>query len=128
MPRIVHFEIQASDPQTLIDFYTELLGWKFNNWGGGEYWLIDTGPEDQPGINGGLLPRSGQAPVAGQPMSGFVCTADVASLDDTLARAIAMGATVEFEKSPVTGIGWVAYIRDPDGNLMGLIESDEQAK
>ena len=64
---VVHFEIHASDPQRLIDFYSALLGWKFESYGGGEqpYWVIDTGEgaigntAAQPGlgINGGLTPR-----------------------------------------------------------------------
>jgi uncharacterized protein len=42
---VVHFEIHASEPQKLIDFYSNLLGWKFQDYGGGEqpYWVIDTG-------------------------------------------------------------------------------------
>ena len=42
---VVHFEIHASDPQQLIDFYSELLGWTFQDYGGGDqpYWVIDTG-------------------------------------------------------------------------------------
>ena len=64
---VVHFEIHASEPQKLIDFYSSLLGWKFQDYGGGEqpYWVIDTGEgaignaAGQPGlgINGGLMPR-----------------------------------------------------------------------
>ena len=56
MSRTVHFEIQASKPQALIDFYSTLFGWKFKQWGENEYWLIDTGTR-KPGIDGGLLPR-----------------------------------------------------------------------
>ena len=42
---VVHFEIHASEPQKLIDFYSALLGWTFQDYGGGEqpYWAIDTG-------------------------------------------------------------------------------------
>lgn len=32
---VVHFEIHASEPQQLIDFYSELLGWTFQDYGGG---------------------------------------------------------------------------------------------
>ena len=37
---VVHFEIHASEPQKLIDFYSNLLGWEFQDYGGGEqpYW------------------------------------------------------------------------------------------
>ena len=30
---VVHFEIHASEPQKLIDFYSNLLGWKFQDYG-----------------------------------------------------------------------------------------------
>ena len=42
---VVHFEIHASEPQKLIDFYSNLLGWSFQDYGGGEqpYWVIETG-------------------------------------------------------------------------------------
>jgi uncharacterized protein len=128
MARIVHFEIQASEPQALADFYTQLLGWSITKWERAEYWLIDTGPADQPGINGGLLPRQGGAPADGQAVNAFVCTAGVESLDDSLARALSLGAAVAFPKAPVAGVGWLAYIKDPDGNLLGLLQPDESAK
>jgi uncharacterized protein len=37
---VVHFEIHASEPQKLIDFRSNLLGWTFQDYGGGEqpYW------------------------------------------------------------------------------------------
>jgi uncharacterized protein len=129
MSRIVHFEIQATQPQALIDFYTELLGWSFTKWEGADYWLIETGPADQPGINGGLLPRpGGAAPSEGQAVNAFVCTAGVASLDEALATSAGLGATLAFPKMPVMSIGWLAYIKDPDGNLLGLLQPDEDAK
>ncbi len=125
--RIVHFEIHASQPQALIAFYSALLGWKFAQWGSVEYWLIETGPADQPGINGGLAPRQSQRPDEGQSPNAFVCTAEVESLDDTVARAVSLGASVALPKMPVPGMGWLAYIRDPDGNLLGLMQPDERA-
>jgi predicted enzyme related to lactoylglutathione lyase len=127
MARVIHFEIQASQPQTLVDFYTALLGWSFTKWEGSEYWLIDTGPADQPGINGGLLPRPSDAPAETQAVNAFVCTAEVTSLDETLAKATGLGASIVFPKNPVPGVGWLAYIKDPDGNIVGLLEPDETA-
>ena len=40
---VVHFEIHASEPQKLIDFYAGLLGWTFTAFGEAQYWSIDTG-------------------------------------------------------------------------------------
>ena len=123
MSRAVHFEIQASDPQALIDYYTALFGWSFNKWEGGDYWLIHTGPEDKPGINGGLLPRRGPVPEATAAVNAFVITVDVDDIDSALARA----GTVVVPKMPVPGIGWLGYARDPDGNLFGMMQEDPEA-
>ena len=40
---VVHFEIHATEPQRLIDFYSGLLGWTFTQFGEMPYWSIDTG-------------------------------------------------------------------------------------
>ncbi|MBZ2208740.1 VOC family protein [Massilia soli] len=123
MSRAVHFEIQASNPQALIDYYSGLFGWSFNKWEGGEYWLIHTGPEDKPGINGGLLPRRGPAPEAMAAVNAFVITVDVADIDGALASA----GTVVVPKMAVPGIGWLGYARDPDGNIFGMMQEDPEA-
>ena len=123
MSRAVHFEIQASDPQALIDYYSGLFGWSFNKWEGGDYWLIHTGPDDKPGINGGLLPRRGPVPDAMAAVNAFVITVDVDDIDSALARA----GNVVVPKMPVPGIGWLGYARDPDGNLFGMMQEDPEA-
>ncbi|NHZ61950.1 VOC family protein [Massilia genomosp. 1] len=126
MSRAVHFEIQASDPQATIDFYQRLFGWSFNKWAGGEYWMVHTGPEDQPGINGGLLPRRGPPPESQAAVNAFVITVDVEDIDASLAKA-ASGSphgVVCVPKAAVPGIGWLAYLKDPDGNIFGMMQAD----
>ena len=127
MGRVVHFEIHASQPQVLIDFYSSLFGWSFTKWEHGEYWLIGTGPDEQPGINGGLVPRRGAAPAEGQPVNSYVCTADVASVDESVGKATSLGGSIAVPKMPIPGVGWLAYVKDPDGNLLGLMQSDSSA-
>ena len=59
MPRVVHFEIHADDPERAVNFYQDVFGWQIVKWEGPQdYWLITTGPDDEPGINGGLMKRS----------------------------------------------------------------------
>jgi predicted enzyme related to lactoylglutathione lyase len=128
MPRIVHFEIHALDPERLAEFYRSLFGWKISKWDGPmEYWLIETGPKDEPGINGGLMRRQGGSPTDGQAVNAFVCTADVESLDDVLARLEGLGGRIALPRMAVPGIGWLAYVKDPDGNIMGAMQSDPAA-
>jgi predicted enzyme related to lactoylglutathione lyase len=129
MSRVVHFEIHASQPQTLMDFYAGLFGWSFTKWEGpADYWLIETGPSDQPGINGGLLPRRGPAPLPEMPpVNAFVCTVEIPSLEKALSQSIALGGTVMLPKTPIPGVGWLVYVKDPDGNMFGLLLPDQQA-
>ena len=43
MPRVVHFEIQAEDPDRAIRFYRSLFAWQFSKWEGPmDYWLIQS--------------------------------------------------------------------------------------
>ena len=128
MSRVIHFEIHATDPAVLISFYEKLFGWKFTSWGGFPYWLIETGPADQPGINGGLIQRHGPPAAEGQALNSFSCTVDVDDVDDTAARAVAAGAVLAVPKMAVKGMGWLTYIKDPDGNLLGLMQADPAAK
>ena len=104
MPRVVHFEIHADDPQRTIRFHTELFGWQFPEWMPG-YWGAVTGEEGTPGINGGLMPRRGGPAVAGQPLSSFVCVVDVPSIDEYSVRATQAGATVALPKQAIPGVG-----------------------
>jgi len=114
--RIVHFEIPANEPQKLTKFYSDLFGWKFQKAAiaGPEYWLCDTGSEG-PGINGAVMQRQH----AQQPWMNYV---DVASIDAAIEKATKLGAKVALPKMPVPGVGAVAAIIDPQGNICGLWE------
>lgn len=127
MGRPVHFEIHAADPQRSQDFYEQVFGWGFQRWGEQQYWTITTGPDDVPGINGGMLPRQGAGPEQGAPANAFVVTVGVEDLDRTLEDALKLGAEVRYPRMPVPGVGWLAYIADPDGNLLGVLQPDEAA-
>ena len=81
MPRVIHFEIPTDDPERAAKFYRNVFGWEIQKWDGPvEYWLVTTGDEDQPGINGGLMRRP-----AGERASA-VNTIDVTSVDDFVVR------------------------------------------
>ena len=126
MHRVIHFEIQAEDPHRAIRFYSSLFGWEFSGWGGPqEYWLIKTGADGQPGINGGLLRRRGT--IDGEAVIAYVCTMDVASLDDHVERVQAEGGQIVVPKMPIPGVGWLAYAKDTEGNIFGMMQADPSA-
>ena len=129
MSRVVHFEIHAENPQRAVRFYTAVFGWTITKWDGPvDYWLVTTGPADQRGIDGGLVIRRGAAPAEGQPVNAYVCTIGVASVDDTIATIKASGGTIALEKMPVPGVGWLAYAKDTEGNIFGVLQPDQTAK
>lgn len=127
---VVHFEIHASDPQELVDFYSDLLGWKFSPMPGEQpYWVIDTGEgaigniTGQPGhgINGGLTRRMGPRPEIGGPVTGCNIVVGVDDVDGLMRRGIALGAREALPATDWPGIGRGGYLLDPDNNVFGLI-------
>jgi predicted enzyme related to lactoylglutathione lyase len=59
MPRVVHFEINADNPERAVKFYQNIFGWKVNKWVGPmDYWLISTGDKEQPGIDGAIMKKA----------------------------------------------------------------------
>jgi uncharacterized protein len=57
MSRVVHFEIPADDPLRAIKFYESVLNGKIEKWNQYNCWLITTGENDEPGINGAIMPN-----------------------------------------------------------------------
>jgi predicted enzyme related to lactoylglutathione lyase len=128
MPRPIHFEIHAENPERAMRFYGELLGWTFNKWSDQPYWLVMTGDPKTPGIDGGLLPRRGPPPVDMQPVNAFVCTFGVSDLDAMVARLPALGGSVAVPRMAIPTVGWLAYAKDTEGNLFGMMQTDANAK
>jgi predicted enzyme related to lactoylglutathione lyase len=127
MPRVVHFEIHADNPERAVKFYQQVLGWSFTKWEGPmDYWLISTGPAEQQGINGGLVRRRG--PINGDSVIAYVCTVDVPSVDDYVRRATEAGAQIALPKMAIPGVGWIAYCKDTEGNIFGMMQNDPAAK
>jgi hypothetical protein len=114
--RVIHFEIPSDKPEVLTAFYTDLFGWKFTKapLPGVDYWLCETGV-DGPGINGAIAKRQNPQ----QPPVNYV---DVPSVDASLQAATKLGAKIAFPKTPIPGVGAIAAIVDPEGNICGLWE------
>ena len=121
MNRVVHFEIPAEDPENVARFYSEVFNWKIEKWEGPvDYWLITTGEENEPGINGAIMKKEG-------PQSSVTNMIEVSSIDATVAKVTASGGTILIPKMPVPGVGYAAYFRDKEGNIFGLMQSDTSA-
>jgi uncharacterized protein len=122
MPRVIHFEIQADQPERAANFFTNVFGWKINKWDGSEpYWLITTGEDNQPGINGAIMGRT-------ELFKSTCNTVDVPSVDDYAKKIISNGGKVITPKSAIPGVGYFAYCQDTEGNTFGIMQADPSAK
>ena len=127
MARVVHFEIHASEPERAVNFYQTVFDWQFQKWEGPmEYWMVITGPDDQPGINGGLMRRQGE--IDGQAVIAYVCTVDVSDVDASVQTALANGGQLALPKMAIPGVGWLAYCKDTEGNIFGMMQNDPSAQ
>jgi len=72
--------------------------------------------------------RRGSTPLEGQAVNAFVCTVQVTSVDEFFSKALSLGASAAIPKMPIPGVGWLAYIKDPDNHLIGLMQPDAAAK
>ncbi len=123
MPRVVHFEINVDKPERAIKFYNKVFDWKIEKWGSDEqnYWMVTTGPDKEPGINGALMKRMDSKATT-------VNSIDVPSVDDFVARVTKAGGKVFAPKMSIPGVGYMAYCQDTEGNTFGLWQADKTAK
>jgi hypothetical protein len=127
-PRVTHFEIHAADPAKAAAFYSAVFGWRCVHHAQIDYWTVDTDEGNAPGINGGIVRRRGPAPADGQPVNAFVCTVAVGDLDAYFAKALAHGGGQAVPRFTIPHVGFAAYVKDPDGNILGLMQSDPAAR
>ena len=132
MNRVVHFEIQAEDPERAAKFYSEVFGWDIKNWSGGqfEYWMVMTAEKDskEPGINGGLLRRPAKTPPHECGTNAFVCTMQVENFDKIAKKILKAGGIVAMPKFALAGMAWQGYFLDTEGNTFGVHQPDKNAK
>ena len=110
---ITHIDIPVSDTARASAFYSTLFGWDVQEYPGYEGYPMWQAPNKVSG--GGLAPRS-------EDFTAPRSYVEVDSIDETLEKAKATGATVVMEKSPIDETSWWAVFTDPDGNTIGLYE------
>jgi predicted enzyme related to lactoylglutathione lyase len=130
MNRVVHFEIQAEDPDRAMKFYKDVFGWSFTKWGEQEYWMVMTAEKEskEPGINGGLLPRPAKMPPKECGTNAFTCTVQVENFDETAKKIEAAGGMIAMPKFAIPKMAWQGYFLDTEGNTFGVHQPDENAQ
>lgn len=124
-PKLGHFswnELITTNPKASVDFYGKLFGWqavpfvpKGAPTGGPPYTLFKTDASDMGA--GGMM----QAPAPGAP-THWLPYVVVENADQSLAKAVELGAKVLAPAMSVGEVGRIAVIEDPLGAVIGLHE------
>jgi predicted enzyme related to lactoylglutathione lyase len=110
---VVAFQIRGRDAAKLAAFYRELFGWKMST--DNPIGIISVEPGiggPEMGVGGFILP--------GDPAT--VLFVQVASLGESLAKAVELGGKRIMEPFDVPNGPTVAQIEDPEGNSVGLVQ------
>jgi predicted enzyme related to lactoylglutathione lyase len=114
MGNVIHFEITAEDVARANKFYKEALGWEIENANmpGADYWLTSAQGD---GIKGAIMPRTYNP----QPT---IVTIGVDNIDEAIEKVKAAGGTLVNKKARIEGIGDHIYVKDTEGNTIGLLQ------
>lgn len=118
--RVVHFEIPADNLARAMKFYSTVFGWKMNEIPEMQYTMVRTTESDENGmpteagaINGGMLERQ-------DPVKAPIITISVDNMDQATVIIEKNGGKIVRAKMPVGDMGFAAYFRDTEGNVVGL--------
>lgn len=123
---MVHFEIPFDDADRAHNFYETVFGWNLDRIPDLDYTMVSTGPSGETGptepgfINGGMFKREDDTP------PGTQVVIDVDDIDAALAKVEELGGEAVVGRSPVGDMGWSAYFKDTEGNVVGLWQSAPQ--
>lgn len=114
------FGIHVDDVDRAIGFYEAVFGWTFEPWGPPGFYLIHTGDEASPGIQGLMHKRL--EPRTGTGLNGLEPTFAVDDVDAVLAAVRANGGTVTMDKAPIPTVGVLIRFLDTEGNDIGAMK------
>jgi len=111
----VHVELNTPDPKKAKEFYSKLFQWQLEDIPNpavpdGAYTMIKVGE----GTGGGLMKQ-----IPGGPL-GWLAYVGVDDIRAATKKAKSLGAEVMTDVTEVKGMGWLSFIRDPTGAVLGL--------
>lgn len=116
---VCHFAIHADDVERTKSFYQDVFGWRFEEWGPPDFYLIKTGNDESPGILGALQKRT--EPL-GTGISGYECSISVEDILKTSAIIVECGGTILVKPVEIPTVGVLVKFADTDGNVACAIQ------
>jgi uncharacterized protein len=114
----VHVELNTPNPERAKSFYSELFQWQLEDVPNpavptGTYTMIKVGE----GTAGGIMKQIPDGP------SGWLAYVEVDEIRAATKKAKSLGGEIMKDVTEVTGMGWLSFIRDPTGAVLGLWQS-----
>lgn len=114
---VVWWEINAQDGEALAAFYRAVFDWELPLDAAAGIW--EQAASGRPGeIGGGIFTGKGALPPH---RCLYIAVGDIGAV---CARARAQGREILQGPFAVAGIGRLAFFRDPEGHMLGLIERE----
>lgn len=123
-----YFDFTVKNLDEAKSFFEYVFDWRLEKFSGMpyDYYRIQAGSENEPGIDGGIGAIADTPTAEGKPLTQV--TIPVPSVVDCIARVEEAGGKVVEPKTPIPGIGWFAACTEPGGLLFGVMEADPDAK
>jgi predicted enzyme related to lactoylglutathione lyase len=111
----VHVELNTPDPEKAKAFYSKLFQWELEEIPNsavpaGTYTIVKVGT----GTGGGIMQQ-----VPGGP-AGWLAYVAVEDIHAATQKAKALGGKIMKDVTEVPGMGWLSFIQDPTGSILGL--------
>jgi uncharacterized protein len=123
MDKVQHFEIPVDNLNRAKKFYKDTFKWNIKDMPEVSYTIVYTGKTNNKGmieekgvINGGMMKRNTK-------IKSTVITITVESIDNSIKIIKKNGGKSIMDKMPVGDVGFMAYIKDSEGNIIGLWEN-----
>jgi predicted enzyme related to lactoylglutathione lyase len=123
---LASFAIHVDDVDRARAFYEAVFGWEFEPWGPPGFYLIRTGDDEAPGIQGLMHQR--MAPRAGTGLNGFEPTFSVDDVDAVAAAVEANGGTITLARSEIPTVGTLIRFLDTEGNDVGAMKYEQRPR
>jgi len=116
---LASFAIHVDDVDRARTFYETVFGWNFEPWGPPGFYLIHTGDEQSPGVQGLMHKRL--EPRTDTGFNGFEVTFAVEDVDAIAAAVEANGGKITIPRYTIPTVGTLIRFLDTEGNDVGAM-------
>ena len=117
--RVIHFEIPVEESDRALTFFRKVFGWSSEPLNESSGTLV-TGEQSDSGVDGYFFSKK----TVPADYARIIIAVEVDNLEDHIERVKANGGEMLFGPIDYAGRGLMAYFRDTEGNIVGMLQSN----